>query len=168
MLCNSVNSDGRDGLFVLRDSLEKKRRWRSVLLFGFRNSPLSTVFLSSVKPCYSSPQRLSPKLTVVFWKGSVHVRLGSRSHPSLLCTLALSLPSFCFSPGLTPPLPLLFSPSGLYHQRGEMAPGQLWRYSGNVCRRGSRGGKIFIPPSHLVQTFISTISIPYWHVTCMS
>lgn len=96
----------------------------------------SADFLSSAKPCYSSPHWLYPKPTVVFWKGSLHVRLGSRSHSSPFCTLDLQPPAFHVFLNLS----LFFSPLGLYNQRGEMAPGQLWNYSGNLCRCSSRGG----------------------------
>ena len=168
-LISKVNSDGR-GLFVRRDSLKKKRKWRAVLLFGRRGSgtllcrlvssaQISRVILPLSDSAQSRQWCFEKALFVSGWD---HVVI----HLSSARWLSACPPSVSLSAS-SPPLPLLFSPSGLYHQRGEMAPGQLRRYSGNVCRRGSRGGKIFIPPSHLVQTFISTISIPYWHVTCM-
>lgn len=53
----------------------------------------------------------------------------------------------------------LFCPSGLCNHRGEMAPGQLRRYSGNLCRCGSRGG-IFLLTSE------SLTLISYFHSTC--
>lgn len=37
---------------------------------------------------------------------------------------------------------------GLYNHRGEMAAGQLWNNSGDLCRCGSRRGKLFIPFSY--------------------
>lgn len=45
--------------------------------------------------------------------------------------------TICF---FSPVLSSLLASSGLHDQCGEMASGELWRYSRNICRRGSRGG----------------------------
>lgn len=159
-LISRVNTNSWGVLFVLCD-LFKHQESSIVLLFGLPVSETLLSFYSSAKPCYSSPHWLSPKPTVVFWKGSVHVRLGSRSHSSLLCTSACNPP---LSMSFWAPLFLLFSPLGLCNQCGKMAPWQLWSYSGNLCRCGSCGG-IYLSSKLALKDFYfsKTTLIPYSH-----
>lgn len=125
-------------MFVQRDLYQCKERAivPAVWSASFRNVTLqiSSAQLNLViLPLADSIQ--SPQLC--FEKALLMSGGESRSHSSPLCTLACK-PHPLFSMVLL--TPLSFFPPGLYGQRGEMAPGELWSYSGNLCRCGGGGG----------------------------
>lgn len=154
-----VNTHSWGVLFVLWKHQESS----IILLFGLRVSktflplfiPLSSTLLSRVILPLTDPvqrQQLCFE-KALFMSGRDHVAI------HLFSTHRPETPLF---PCLSKPLPLLFSPSGLCCQRGEMAAWQLWSYSGYLCRCGSHTGIHCSPLTDIFQTIL--ISILKCHV----
>lgn len=115
-----------------------------VLLFGLRvsESPTLQIFLSSVKPCYSSPHWFNPKTTSCVLK-----RLSSRP-PGMVEPFV-----FLLHMGLQL---CLFSAPGLHNQCGEMAGGKLRSDPGDLCRSGCHRGTVICVSAILISPLIDS------------
>lgn len=156
-LISTVISGGRGVSFVLCDVFKYQER-STVLLFGlhvsgtllslsllFSSAQLSRVILPLTDSVQSQQLCFEKALFMSGWD-HVLIHLSSAHWLATPARPAPPPPSLSFSVSFCLLLPLLFSPPGLCNQCGEMAPGELRGYSGNVRRCSSCGGTVFISP----------------------